>query len=173
MVWLDRLIHHSLLIYVCVFLAIQWFGVDIGGTLVKCVYLETQEENEELQGKEREGISALRTFLKSTVKYGSTGVRDLRLEMPMVNVGGQSGTLHFIKFATCRMHGFFDMVTKNGLGKFAKVVCATGGGAFKFETDFKEVSTPPCEFTCCVPQSLHFLGPLPASHCLRYSFSSH
>ena len=50
------------------------------------------------------------------------------------------GTLHFIKFNTNRMNGFFDMVTKNGLSKFPKVVCATGGGAFKFEKDFEEVS---------------------------------
>lgn len=144
--------------------AIQWFGVDIGGTLVKCVYFETQEEKEELQGKEREGISALRTFLKSNLKYGSSGVRDSRLEMPLLKIGGQSGTLHFIKFATCRMDGFFDMVTKNGLGKFAKVVCATGGGAFKFETDFKEVSAFPCVLICCMCHG-HFPGPRPAVHC--------
>ena len=32
------------------------------------------------------------------------------------------------------------MVTENELGHFSKMVCATGGGAFKFEDDFKQVS---------------------------------
>ena len=100
---------------------------------MKCVYFETQ-----CQG-DGEGVRALKTFLKSSLKYGSSGIRDQRLEMPRQCLGGQSGTLHFIKFATSRMHGFFDMVTKNGLGSFPKVVCATGGGAFKFENDFREV----------------------------------
>ena len=54
-------------------------------------------------------------------------------------IGTHRGTLHFIRFATNRMDGFFDMVTKNGLSKFPKVVCATGGGAFKLEKDFQEV----------------------------------
>ena len=38
------------------------------------------------------------------------------------------------------MSGFMDMVTENELGHFSKMVCATGGGAFKFENDFKQVS---------------------------------
>ena len=140
----------TLYIGVSPFPAIQWFGIDIGGTLVKSVYFETQEENGELEGKEGEGVSALRNFVKSNLKYGSSGMRDWRLEMPMQTIGGQTGTLHFIKFATSRMDGFFDMVTENGLGRFAKVVCATGGGAFKFETAFKEVSLScvSCRPTC-------------------------
>ena len=118
--------------------AIQWFGIDIGGTLAKCVYFETPSSNNELEGKETQGVTAMRNFLKSTVTYGSTGIRDARLEMGET-IGGQKGTLHFIKFATSRMDGFFRMVTTNGLASFPKVVCATGGGAFKFEEDFKKV----------------------------------
>ena len=124
--------------------AFQWFGVDIGGTLVKCVYFETSEESpgscaSREASPEHEGIQALRKFVKSNLKYGSTGMRDERLEVVGQKVGQRVGTLHFIKFATSRMDGFFDMVTKNGLSRFSKVVCATGGGAFKFEADFKEV----------------------------------
>lgn len=105
---------------------------------MKCVYFETQEGGGE-EGEEREGVAAMRKFVKSNLKYGSTGMRDQRLEMSRQIIGAHTGSLHFIKFATSRMDGFFDMVTKNGLGKFAKVVCATGGGAFKFEKDFREV----------------------------------
>ena len=103
--------------------------------MVKCVYFETQNQGD------GEGVAALKTFLKSSLKYGSTGIRDQRLEMPRQCLGGQTGTLHFIKFATSRMHGFFEMVSMNGLGSFPKIVCATGGGAFKFENDFREVRT--------------------------------
>ena len=136
--------------------------MDIGGTLVKCVYFETQEKDEqkkeesggegdagvknkdkvedsEGEATESQRVASMRKFLKSNLTYGSTGIRDKRLEMSQQCIGGETGTLHFIKFATSRMDGFFDMVTKNGLGMFTKVVCATGGGAYKFETDFKEV----------------------------------
>ena len=39
------------------------------------------------------------------------------------------------------MSGFMDMVQEYNLTEFSKVVCATGGGAFKFENDFREVCT--------------------------------
>lgn len=111
--------------------------MDIGGTLVKCVYFETQDPASSSQG--HEGVLALRKFVRANLKYGSSGMRDERLQLEDQELGSHMGTLHFIKFATCRMDGFFDMVTKNGLSRFSKVVCATGGGAFKFEEDFKEV----------------------------------
>ena len=124
--------------------AIQWFGADIGGTLVKAVYYETQDCLQSAGGHrpEGEGVAAMKTFIKSNLKYGSTGIRDQRLEMHGQRIGGYTGTLHFIKFATNRMDGFFDMANDNGLARFPKVVCATGGGAFKFEEAFREVSTP-------------------------------
>lgn len=114
----------------------QWFGVDIGGSLVKCVYFDCPRANG-VNEEESEGIAAMREFLKSTLKYGSSGIRDEHLEFSH-ELGGQKGTLHFIKFDTNRMIGFMNMVTENGLGKFSKVVCATGGGAFKFEDDFHQ-----------------------------------
>ena len=116
----------------------QWFGVDIGGSLVKCVYLECPGDKGRNK-EESEGIRAMRAFVKSNLKYGSTGIRDKHLEVPSSGMGDRQGTLHFIKFETVRMCGFMDMVTQNGLGKFSKIVCATGGGAYKFEEDFKEV----------------------------------
>jgi len=129
--------------------AYQWFGVDIGGTLVKCVYFETYTEPKQVTPLDREGVEALKQFIKSSVKYGSTGIRDERLEVPNQRVGQHKGTLHFMKFATCRMEGFFDMVTKNGLSRFPKVVCATGGGAFKFEQEFKQVGVLLFWLICC------------------------
>lgn len=175
----------------------QWFGVDIGGSLVKCVYFECPGANGSSQ-EESLGIAEMRGFLKSNRTYGSSGkgedgallfftfgvyslkmggfcsgaivrfqlvdstlfyslsplslpslsplslppgVRDDHLEMHSQEFGGQRGTLHFIKFATSRMSGFMDMVQEYNLTEFSKVVCATGGGAFKFENDFREVCT--------------------------------
>ena len=105
---------------------------------MKCVYFECPRANG-INKEESEGIAAMRKFLKSNLHYGTTGIRDERLELPSLCMGGQIGTLHFIKFATSRMEGFVRMVTENGLGKFSKVVCATGGGAYKFDHFFKEV----------------------------------
>ena len=109
---------------------------------MKAVYFETQDDSQQLSNlEEGEGLAAMKMFLKSNLKYGSTGKRDQQLEMHGQTIGSQTGTLHFIKFATCRMDGFFDMATNNGFGSFPKVVCATGGGAFKFEKDFRQVSS--------------------------------
>ena len=65
--------------------------------------------------------------------------RDVRLELKDQRLGSMTGTLHFIKFATARMEGFMRMVNDNGLTDFSKAVCATGGGAYKYEKEFKEV----------------------------------
>lgn len=65
--------------------------------------------------------------------------RDVHLELKDQKLGSMTGTLHFIKFATARMEGFMQMVNDNGLTDFSKGVCATGGGAYKYEKEFKEV----------------------------------
>ena len=143
--------------------AIQWFGIDVGGTLVKAVYYETQNDKTDPL-TEGEGVAAMKKFIKSNLKYGSTGIRDQRLEMHGQKIGGYTGTLHFIKFATNRMCGFFDMATNNGLARFPKVVCATGGGAFKFESAFQEVSFVPTSIYTLTDQhttegeNIHKLG---------------
>lgn len=54
------------------FLESQWFGVDIGGSLVKCVYFECPCANGSSQ-EESVGIAAMREFLKSNLTYGSSG----------------------------------------------------------------------------------------------------
>ena len=110
---------------------------------MKAVYYETQDDTKSSGDPQTkgEGVAAMKKFIKSNLKYGSTGIRDQRLEIPGQKIGGYTGTLHFIKFATSRMDGFFDMATNNGLSRFPKIVCATGGGAFKFEKAFQEVSS--------------------------------
>ncbi|PAA73985.1 hypothetical protein BOX15_Mlig007890g2, partial [Macrostomum lignano] len=113
---------------------LPWFGMDIGGTLTKLVYFEPSLDNAE---EEREKVAHIRKYLTSNVAYGTTGLRDVYLEMPNVSFLGRSGTLHFIRFPTCSMSIFIDMAKDKNLKDLADMICATGGGAYKFESDFQ------------------------------------
>jgi type II pantothenate kinase len=52
---------------------------------------------------------------------------------------GRQGTLHFIHFPTSRMRDFIDLVKAKGFTQLSSTVCATGGGAHKFEQLIHEV----------------------------------
>lgn len=60
--------------------------------------------------------------------------------MDNVRICNRVGTLHFIRFPTCEMNNFLDLAKKKGMAASVSTVCATGGGAFKFEENFKNVS---------------------------------
>jgi type II pantothenate kinase len=60
--------------------------------------------------------------------------------MDNVTVCGKKGVLHFIRFPTAEMSNFLDLAKKKGMAKLVTTVCATGGGAFKFEDAFRKVS---------------------------------
>jgi type II pantothenate kinase len=78
--------------------------------------------------------------------------------MDNVEIRGRRGTLHFIRFPTAEMTNFLALAKSKGMaellttGKIARysltsinlisflwTVCATGGGAFKFEQNFRQV----------------------------------
>lgn len=61
--------------------------------------------------------------------------------MNNVKICNRVGTLHFIRFPTSEMNNFLDLAKKKGMATSVSTVCATGGGAFKFEENFKNVST--------------------------------
>lgn len=54
-------------------------------------------------------------------------------------IGKRKGTLHFIRFPTTEMSPFLMLAKSKGLAFMASTICATGGGAYKFESDFKRV----------------------------------
>lgn len=54
-------------------------------------------------------------------------------------IGKRKGTLHFIRFPTSEMNPFLALAKSKGLATMASTICATGGGAYKFEEDFKRV----------------------------------
>jgi len=121
-----------------------WFGMDIGGTLTKLVYFEPTDLNDikVTNGQRRNKIDLktltnIRRYLITNKAYGDTGRRDDHLEMSGVHVGGRQGTLHFIRFPTSQMNAFISLSKEKGMADLASTVCATGGGAYKFEPDFK------------------------------------
>jgi len=115
----------------------QWFGIDIGGTLTKGVYFECPHTSNDPE--QTAAIELIRDFVKSSITYGSSGTRDEHLEIREQTIGQRIGTLHFLKFHTCRMEGFLNIVSDHRLHDCRSVVCATGGGAIKFEKDINEV----------------------------------
>lgn len=63
------------------------------------------------------------------------------LQMNNVRIRGRQGTLHFIRFPTSEMGNFLALAKSKGMANLVTTVCATGGGAFKFEDNFKKVSS--------------------------------
>ncbi|KAK7079853.1 Pantothenate kinase 1, partial [Halocaridina rubra] len=114
-----------------------WFGMDIGGTLTKLVYFEPTDLSEAEEESEVETVKNIRKYLKSNSAYGDTGHRDAHLQMEKVRVGNRVGTLHFIRFPTSEMPQFLELSKSKGMATLASTICATGGGAYKFEKDFQ------------------------------------
>lgn len=124
-----------------------WFGLDIGGTLVKLVYFEPKDITAEEEEEEVESLKSIRKYLTSNVAYGSTGIRDVHLELKDLTLCGRKGNLHFIRFPTHDMPAFIQMGRDKNFSSLHTVFCATGGGAYKFEQDFLTV----CIFLACIP----------------------
>ena len=117
-----------------------WFGMDIGGTLVKLVYFEP---NQDCHTRKYEDMEELRSsanihrYLIGNKAYGESGRRDVHLQMNNVVIRARKGSIHFIRFPTSQMSSFIKLAKDKGMAKLASTVCATGGGAYKFENDFR------------------------------------
>ncbi|KHN77364.1 Pantothenate kinase 1 [Toxocara canis] len=110
-----------------------WFGIDIGGTLVKLVYFEPRDHDDVLETEEEllRGRTIQR-YLITNKAYGESGVRDDHLQLNDVEINGRTGTIHFIRFPTDRMVDFISLVKSKGFAQMSSTVCATGGGAVKY-----------------------------------------
>lgn len=117
-----------------------WFGMDIGGTLVKLVYFEPKDITAEEEQEEVENLKSIRKYLTSNIAYGKTGIRDVHLELKNLTMCGRKGNLHFIRFPSCAMHRFIQMGSEKNFSSLHTTLCATGGGAFKFEEDFRMIA---------------------------------
>lgn len=60
--------------------------------------------------------------------------------MTNVNIYNHVGTLHFIRFSTSEINVFLDLAKHKGIIGSDSKICVTGGGAYKFEYKFKNVS---------------------------------
>ena len=87
-----------------------WFGVDIGGTLVKRLYLEPKDITAEEE--EVESPKSIGKYLTSSVSYGSTGIRDVHLELKDLTPSfskGRKGNLHFTWLPTHNIPAFIQL----------------------------------------------------------------
>lgn len=110
-----------------------WFGIDVGGSLIKVVFFDPKEATRE----ETVTLKRIRRYLRSSKPYGTTGKRDTHLEMTNCIINKRFGSLHFIRFATSQMPEFLKMAKNKRFTDTINTVCATGGGAYKFEDDIK------------------------------------
>lgn len=116
--------------------SMPWFGLDIGGTLTKLIYFEPKDFTELEEEQEKETAKTIRKYLVGNTAYGTSGIRDVHLEMKDQLIGGRRGSLHFIRFPTSNMEGFIEMCKAKHFNSLVTEICATGGGAYKFEEDF-------------------------------------
>ncbi|XP_073840813.1 pantothenate kinase 3 fbl isoform X1 [Musca autumnalis] len=128
------------------YLSMPWFGMDIGGTLTKLVYFEPKDITPGEQDEEAESLRSIRRYLTKNSAYGKTGHRDAHLQMDNVEIRKRKGSLHFIRFQTTDMGNFLSLAKQKGMAELVTTVCATGGGAFKFENDFREVNMKLAKF---------------------------
>ncbi|XP_015918268.1 pantothenate kinase 1 [Parasteatoda tepidariorum] len=164
-----------------------WFGMDIGGSLVKLVYFEPIDFASELES-EKGALKKIHHYLTTNSAYGSTGKRDVHLQMDNVLIGGRVGTLHFVRFPTSEMSVFLQLAKSKGMSYMASTVCATGGGAFKFEGDFRRVVKMELhkfdELESLIrginyinaynkPECYYFIDPTDDSKCKREDFDLH
>uniref|UniRef100_A0A8C6LR98 pantothenate kinase n=1 Tax=Nothobranchius furzeri TaxID=105023 RepID=A0A8C6LR98_NOTFU len=120
--------------------AFPWFGMDIGGTLVKLVYFEPKDITAEEEQEEVENLKSIRRYLTSNIAYGTTGIRDVHLELQDLTLCGRKGNLHFIRFPTHDLPVFLQMGRNKHFSSLHTTLCATGGGAYKFENDFRTMA---------------------------------
>lgn len=132
-----RLTNPVLILSPSLFPAMPWFGMDIGGTLTKLVYFEPKDITPGELDQEAKILRNIRRYLTKHSAYGRTGHRDIHLQMDDVEIRGRRGSLHFIRFPTAEMDKFLALAKKKGMAQLVTTVCATGGGAFKFEDNFK------------------------------------
>lgn len=73
--------------------------MDIGGTLVKLSYFEPIDITAEEEQEEVESLKSIRKYLTSNVAYGSTGIRDVHLELTDLALFGRRENLHFYQIS--------------------------------------------------------------------------
>jgi len=151
--------------------AMPLFGLDIGGTLTKLVYFEPTNFDE-FEAEEKQTLQTIHRYLMGQTAYGNTGIRDTHLEMDKQKICGRNGRIHFIRFPTAQMQAFIDLAKSKNFTGFASGICATGGGAYKFEETFrKEVLLQLHKYDelGCLLKGIHYIDRFnPGSECYYF-----
>jgi type II pantothenate kinase len=138
------------------------FGFDIGGTLAKFIFFQSDTEHSE--------TNDIVNFLTSSDSYGSSGVRDSSHSFHCEELGG---TFHFLRFESRRTPNAVALIKTNDLHKHITRIYATGGGAHKFAQLFKDelgITLQPEDELATVMRGLCFLRSVDSSEC--YSFDN-
>ncbi|CAF0725317.1 unnamed protein product [Didymodactylos carnosus] len=148
-----------------------WFGIDIGGTLVKLVYFEPLDLTADEIKHEGDILQNIRHYLTSNRAYGEDGVRDDLLELKSIRLGGRRGNLHFIRFPTSKMINFIEFCVSRNLHTLTFQIFATGGGAYKFDRDAVEklkLKWCKCDELDTLINGLSYLTKLNTNECFCY-----
>ena len=88
-----------------------WFGMDIGGTLVKLVYFEPKQDSHSrhYNDEERKTSANIHRYLIGNKAYGESGHRDVHLQLDDVIIRARKGSIHFIRFPTSHMNSFIKL----------------------------------------------------------------
>ena len=157
MCWNER--KTNVYIHICI--VFPWFGIDIGGTLVKLVYFEPLDLSKDEEQKEGDILRTIRHYLVGNTAYGETGFRDVHMELNAIKIGERRGNLHFIRFPTSQMELFVELCVTRKLHMLTFKVFATGGGAYKFESMVRErlnIGWHKCDELEMLIQGIEFLN---------------
>ncbi|OQS00485.1 pantothenate kinase [Thraustotheca clavata] len=121
------------------------FGMDVGGTLGKLVYLE----------KDAVELGEVHEYLIENDKYGKSAQRDANM---MLQVPG--GHIHFLRFETTKLEQVVEFVLHRCFHRDIRTMPCTGGGAFKFSKLFEDhlgINLQKCDELSCLIQGLSFV----------------
>lgn len=115
-------------------------GLDIGGTLAKLVFFESETRPSWCNGRIAEVIKSLGKSPGNGGEQRGTarqpwGECDVELSFADAELGG---TFHFLTFRSDQMERFVALVEKHELHTGLKEILATGGGAYKYAALFRE-----------------------------------
>lgn len=87
-------------------------------------------------------------------------------------IRGRRGTLHFIRFPTSEMGNFLALAKSKGMATLVTTVCATGGGAYKFEQNFRQevnMKLIKCDEFDSLIRGVQFVEKVNPSECYYYA----
>ena len=107
------------------------FGLDIGGSLLKLIYLEMDGTSDDVV----HSLDALDGLPSRSQLPSGRGVREPALTVHVPALGGK---LHFAHFATRDVEAAVDVLRRHRLCEGIDTMQATGGGSHKFRKLFEE-----------------------------------